>query len=74
MDQYTLLRRLSGRARLEQAFKLSDFVRELSVKKIQSEKRCSPKQSVRELMKRMYGVEIIKGNVVRVTTSYLHLT
>ncbi len=74
MNQTMLLRRLTGAQRLEQAFKLSDFVRELSLKNIQAEKKCSRKQAVREFLKRMYGVEFIKGKVVQVATNYFHQT
>ncbi len=74
MNQTNLLRRLSGRKRLEQAFKFSDFVRELALKNIQTEMKIFRRLAVKELMKRMSGVEVIKGNVVRVAANYLYQT
>lgn len=56
MDQTTLFRRMSGRARLEQAFMLSDFVRELSLKNIRTDKKRTKKQAIRELARRMYAI------------------
>lgn len=54
MDQVTLLRRLTPRVRMEQAFKLSDFVRELALINIRENKRLSRKQAVKELYRRQY--------------------
>ncbi|MBI4066241.1 hypothetical protein HY411_00850 [Candidatus Gottesmanbacteria bacterium] len=53
MDQMTLLRRMSGRARLEQAFKLSDFVRELSLKNIRAGRKISRAQAIQQLRERI---------------------
>lgn len=54
MDQTTLLRRMSGLARLEQAFKLSDFVRELSLKNIRLGRKLTKTQVIQELWERIY--------------------
>lgn len=56
MDQTTLLARMSGEERLEQAFKLSDFVRELALKNIRVGKKLTKKQALRELARRMYAI------------------
>ncbi|MBI3955756.1 hypothetical protein HY339_00715 [Candidatus Gottesmanbacteria bacterium] len=56
MDQTTLLRAMSGRARLEQAFKLSDFVRELALKNIRQGRRLSKPQAMKELRRRIYEI------------------
>lgn len=56
MDQTQVLRRMSGRARLEQAFKLSDFVRDLSLKNIRKDKKLTKKQAIRELTHRTYEI------------------
>lgn len=56
MNQTTLLRRMSGLARLEQAFKLSSFVRELSYKNIRTSIAGTKKQAMRELVRRMYEI------------------
>lgn len=53
MDQTTLLRRMSGRARLDQAFKLSEFVRELSLKNIRQGRRLTKAQAMQELRVRI---------------------
>lgn len=45
---------MGGRARLEQAFKLSDFVRELALKNIRVDKTLSKVQAMQELRRRMY--------------------
>ena len=62
---------MSGLARLEQAFKLSDFVRELALKGIQDEMRYTRTQAVKEFLKRMYGIAIAKGKVQRVASNYV---
>lgn len=49
-----LLRRMSGLARLEQAFKLSDFVRELSLKNIRQGRKLTKVQAIQELWERIY--------------------
>lgn len=53
MDQATILRKLTGIKRLEQAFSLSDLVREISLKNINSTKNLTKKQALRELSKRL---------------------
>ncbi|MBI4065103.1 hypothetical protein HY409_01920 [Candidatus Gottesmanbacteria bacterium] len=53
MDQTTLLRRMSGEARLEQAFKLSDFVRKLALKNIRAGKKLTKAKAMQELRKRI---------------------
>lgn len=53
MDQTSLLRRMSGRARIEQAFKLSNLVRELALKNIQEGRRLTKIQVLRELRSRI---------------------
>ena len=47
---------MSGRARIEQAFKLSNFVRELSLKNILTRTTLTKKQALRELVRRMYEI------------------
>lgn len=56
MDQIQLLRRMSGVARLEQAFRLSDFVRELSLKNIHSDGKHTRKRALREFARRIYAI------------------
>ena len=56
MDQTTILRRMTGKKRLEQAFKLSDLVRELSLKNITSTGIRSKKEIQKELQKRVMQV------------------
>lgn len=56
MDQTQLLRRMSGKSRLEQAFRLSDFVRELSLKNIRTDKKITKKQAIREVSRRIYAI------------------
>lgn len=56
MNQTNLLRRMSGRARLEQAFKLSEFVRELALKNIRQGRKLSKPQAMRELHRRIYDI------------------
>jgi hypothetical protein len=53
MDQTILLRRMSGKARIEQAFKRSNLVRELALKNIQEGKRLTNIQALRELRLRI---------------------
>lgn len=53
MDQATILRHLSGNQRLEQAFSLSDLVREFALKNIKSCKKMTRNEALRELKKRM---------------------
>lgn len=53
MDQATLLRKMSGIQRLEQAFQLSDLVRELAIKNITSGKKLSKNAIRKELAKRI---------------------
>lgn len=55
MNQATLLRRLTGKQRLEQAFSLSDLVREFSLKNIRENEKLTKNEVMRELEKRMYG-------------------
>ena len=62
MDQTTLLRRMSGRARLEQALKLSDFVRELSLKNIREARMLTKAQAIQELRAR---IELGEENYAR---------
>ncbi len=47
---------MSGRARLEQAFKLSEFVRELALKNIRQGRKLSKPQAMRELHRRIYDI------------------
>lgn len=56
MNQTTLLRRMSGKARIEQAFKLSNFVRELALKNIRVGRNLTKKQALGELVRRMYEI------------------
>lgn len=58
MDQLTLLRKMTPEQRLEQACQLSDLVRELAIKNIQKQKRCSRKRAIKEYMKMLYGIVI----------------
>ncbi len=53
MDQTMLLRKLTGEQRLEQAFKLSDFVRELARKNIRKGKKLTKHQELEALKKRL---------------------
>jgi len=53
MDQAAILRTMTGQKRLEQAFQLSDFVRELAVKNIMANGIRSKKAIQRELQKRI---------------------
>ena len=53
MDQSAILRTMTGQQRLEQAFQLSDFVRELAVKNIISSGIRSKKAIQKELQKRL---------------------
>lgn len=53
MNQAILLRKLTGKQRLEQAFKLSDFVRELARKNITKDKKLHKHQELNELKKRL---------------------
>ena len=56
MDQAAILRTMTGEKRLEQAFQLSDLVRELSVKNIIASGSRSKTKIRKELQKRMAGV------------------
>jgi len=53
MDQAAILRTMTGQKRLEQAFQLSDLVRELAMKNIISGGIRSKKLIQKELQKRM---------------------
>lgn len=53
MDQTTILRKMTGKQRLEQALKLSDLVRELALKNITASGIQSKKVIQKELQKRM---------------------
>ena len=57
MTQSTLLRKMSGEDRLQQAFELSNFVRELALKNIKSRlsKNATQKQIRDALYKIIYG-------------------
>ena len=62
MDQAAILRTMTGQKRLEQAFQLSDFVRELAVKNIISSGIRSKKAIQKELQRRIaIGGEIYKS-------------
>lgn len=58
MDQLTILRKMSGEKRLEQAFNLSETVRELSLIDIKNKlgKNATPEKMIKELKKRLYAV------------------
>ena len=51
MNQTQILRRMSGVARLHQAMKLSDFVRNLALRQLKN-KKLSPRQIKKELERR----------------------
>ena len=53
MNQAAFLKKLSGKKRLEQACKLSDFVRELALHNIKKEKRFSKRAVLEELSIRL---------------------
>lgn len=52
MNQVAILRTMTGQKRLEQAFQLSEFVRELAIKNITSGGIRSKKAIEKELQKR----------------------
>lgn len=58
MNQTTLLRKMEGVAQLEQALRLSDFVRELSLINIDPHKRLSRVQRSRMLQKRLFNTKL----------------
>lgn len=57
IKQEDLLRKLSGQKRLEQAFLLSDFVRQLAILNIKKEaaKKLTQKQFFNKLKTRLHG-------------------
>ncbi len=58
MDQLTVLRKMSGEKRLEQAFTLSETVREISLIDIRKKlgKNATEGKVIKELKKRLYAV------------------
>ncbi len=52
MDQASILRHMSGLARLKQALSLSDFVRDLAVRDLKK-KKLSPREKEKELTRRL---------------------
>lgn len=60
MDQAQVLQKMTGEERLEQAFKLSDFVRELAVINIKEQlgKKATKKNIREKLRQRLWGSAI----------------
>jgi len=56
MDQTTILSKMTPEQRLMQAIKLSDSVRELSLKGIQDRKKCSRKQAIQQYKRMVFGI------------------